>query len=41
MEGQTGTLILVVSAGCLAEGCTVEEIEKIQKQLERDEGQAI
>lgn len=24
--------------GCLAEGCTVEEIEKIQKQLERDEG---
>ena len=25
-------------AGCLEEGCSVEEIEKIQHKLERDEG---
>jgi len=24
--------------GCLEEGCSVEEIEKIQTKLERDEG---
>ena len=28
-----------ISAGCLEEGCSVEEIEKIQVMLEHDEGE--
>lgn len=32
------TSFLGVKPGCLEEGCSVEEIEKIQTKLERDEG---